>query len=313
MNITTLNVVSLDDGRILKKGGATPTPPSGGADKTLYFDVSNVDPDDREEICGSLSIIVSDSYVGPASWVLGEIVWLKYEINKIGVTPCMAGFPYDEGIIELTSDMIREGILGLGATEISKAEFYPTMLKKGVFIQHIDGTLYREWEWAEKGFSGDEANGVAVISDEASFVIAKDSLGEMPWSSNNVLIGGVTTTTNEDEAFVDFAGEANTTKIASVDHDSAASKCMNFTFPNGQKGYLPSFGELAIWRRVEFEVEDCMMLIGGDTTNQHQAWSSTQCSTDEAWYIAVMGVNDFSAQKKVWDHKVRPVCSLKLK
>ena len=30
MNITTLNVVSLDDGRILKKGGATPTPPSGG-------------------------------------------------------------------------------------------------------------------------------------------------------------------------------------------------------------------------------------------------------------------------------------------
>ena len=32
MNITTLNVVSLDDGRILKKGGATPTPPSGGGD-----------------------------------------------------------------------------------------------------------------------------------------------------------------------------------------------------------------------------------------------------------------------------------------
>ena len=30
MNITTLNVVSLDDGRILKKGGATPNPPSGG-------------------------------------------------------------------------------------------------------------------------------------------------------------------------------------------------------------------------------------------------------------------------------------------
>ena len=30
MNTTTLNVVSLDDGRILKKGGATPNPPSGG-------------------------------------------------------------------------------------------------------------------------------------------------------------------------------------------------------------------------------------------------------------------------------------------
>ena len=37
MNITTLNVVSLDDGRILKKGGATPTPPSGGESNVRYY------------------------------------------------------------------------------------------------------------------------------------------------------------------------------------------------------------------------------------------------------------------------------------
>lgn len=36
MNITTLNVVSLDDGRILKKGGATPNPPSGEETFTYY-------------------------------------------------------------------------------------------------------------------------------------------------------------------------------------------------------------------------------------------------------------------------------------
>ena len=45
MNITTLNVVSLDDGRILKKGGATPTPPSGGESggerEVSYYSIPN--------------------------------------------------------------------------------------------------------------------------------------------------------------------------------------------------------------------------------------------------------------------------------
>lgn len=52
MNVTTLNMTTLDGNVIIKKGGGgtTPTPPSGG-DKTLYFDVSNVDPNEREFIC----------------------------------------------------------------------------------------------------------------------------------------------------------------------------------------------------------------------------------------------------------------------
>lgn len=239
--------------------------------------------------------------------------WLKHEITKIGVTPCMAGFPYEQEIIELTSDMIRETMLGLGATEISKEEFYPTLLKKGVFIQHIDGTLYRGWEWAEKGFSGDEANGVAVISDEVSFVIAKDSLGKMPWSSSNVLIAGITTTTNEDEALNDYAGEANTLKIAYADADSAASKCMSYTFPNGQKGYLPSFGELDLWNRLSSAVENCMLIIGSDSTLSYSAWSSTQYSSDKSWYLKVNGTYDQGPSLKKFDLSIRPVCSLKLK
>lgn len=44
MNTTTLNVVSLDDGRIIKKGGgATPTPPSGGESggiKLMYLNLA---------------------------------------------------------------------------------------------------------------------------------------------------------------------------------------------------------------------------------------------------------------------------------
>ena len=46
MNITTLNVISLDGGRIIRKGGgSTPTPPSGGGESAStieYLDLSEV-------------------------------------------------------------------------------------------------------------------------------------------------------------------------------------------------------------------------------------------------------------------------------
>ncbi|MBR4886818.1 MAG: hypothetical protein IKU16_06025 [Muribaculaceae bacterium] len=50
MSITTLNVVSLDDGRILKKGGATPNPPSGGGEEYgVYLKILDVDCSVDEE------------------------------------------------------------------------------------------------------------------------------------------------------------------------------------------------------------------------------------------------------------------------
>ena len=46
MNTTTLNMTTLDGGVIIKKGGATPTPPSGGESgvgiKLMYLDVEKV-------------------------------------------------------------------------------------------------------------------------------------------------------------------------------------------------------------------------------------------------------------------------------
>lgn len=306
MGITTLNTIGMD-GVIIKKGGGSPTPPSGG-DKTLYFDVSNVDPNEREFICRDYqTIIVSSWFVGPAYWVFVEMEWLKREITKIGVIPCMAGLPYEDGIIELTSDMIREEMLGLGATEISKEEFYPTLLKKGVFIQHIDGTLYRGWEWAEKGFSGDEANGVAVISDEASLVVAKDSLGEIPWSSKpNVLIDGVTTADSYDIAMNYNNGVEDTAKIAAFDPDSAAAKCANYTFPNGQKGYLPSLREI----RMMGGCNEALELIGGAPIDEDGTyyWSSIQWGAEEAWTTRI-GMHDFLPRSKSRNNECRPVCA----
>ena len=46
--------------------------------------------------------------------------------------------------------------------------------KENVFIQHINGTLYTTKQWISNNFTNDLANGVAVITNEASFVVAKD-------------------------------------------------------------------------------------------------------------------------------------------
>lgn len=67
-------------------------------------------------------------------------------------------------------------------------------LPKGAFIQHIDGKLYTTDQWSAMGFTNDEANGVAVISDNAKFVIAKTSFDAYAYKADidaaMTLIGG---------------------------------------------------------------------------------------------------------------------------
>ena len=44
----------------------------------------------------------------------------------------------------------------------------------GVYIQHVNGSLYTESEWTAGGYSNDSANGVAILSETVhAFVIAK--------------------------------------------------------------------------------------------------------------------------------------------
>lgn len=57
---------------------------------------------------------------------------------------------------------------------------YDKNLNEGVFIQHIDGTLYTTDEWAAGEFVADDANGVAVVDKKCSFVVSKANIGSAP-------------------------------------------------------------------------------------------------------------------------------------
>lgn len=156
----------------------------------------------------------------------------------------------------------------------------------GVFIQHIDGRLFTTENWSAGGFSNDEANGVAVLADEASFVIAKTVIGRFSWSSNtNSIIEGVTTAVTVELAKQDFNGQANTALIPG----GAAEACKTYIFPNGKAGYLPSFGELDIVYKNKANVVRALSLIGASGLSTY-LWSSTQKDASSAWnYIMSSG------------------------
>lgn len=154
----------------------------------------------------------------------------------------------------------------------------------GVYIQHIDGTYYTEEEWANLGYSNDLANGVAVVAENAKFVINKNwSLKNQKWSSALTVVEGIPTTTALVDAIKDFNGLANTAVIvAAVGNDSAAKIASATTFPNGNKGYLPSVGECRTLELNRAAVDSAMSLIGG-TAVTGSFWTSTQVDADKAW------------------------------
>ncbi len=124
----------------------------------------------------------------------------------------------------------------------------------GIYIEHVNGTLYTADEWTSGNFSNDDANGVAVVRPiSGSFVIAKELTGELEFGGTFELPSEFFKT--EDEALLDNDGYENTKRIiealqgvqdgyhTNIIGTPAASYCVNYTFPNGNKGYLGASGQ----------------------------------------------------------------------
>lgn len=179
----------------------------------------------------------------------------------------------------------------------------------GVYIQHIDGTLYTTNEWTAGGFTNDQANGVAVGSGAAKFVIAKIGRN-MAWSSDTSnAIEGVLLTTVVAEAEADTDGKDNTEKILATDTGGAVYFCANYEFPNGKMGYMPALGELKQAFQLKRDISDALALIGGDALTL--VWASTQYSNDQSWLTS--GATTYSATYSDKDYKfgqARPFTTL---
>ena len=322
MNITTLNTIGLD-GVIIKKGGGA-TPPSGGDSNIEYIDVSSIAdlyPPDLFTFLGLQVKIeaydASGEYVGPSSFVWTTLEVLNFEAKAIAIavdikSPVRILLRVENEPFEVTDWNVIPGLEDLDLSSLprlTKEEFYTLKspkYKSGTYIQHIDGNLYTKEDWVSNGFSNDDANGVYKSDGWSAMIIAKDSLGSIPWSSKpDVLIDGVTTADSYDIAMHYNNGVEDTVKIAAFDPDSAAAACANYTFPNGQKGYLPSLREV-----VSLEMSnEYMELIGGTPINESQYfWSSVQCSADKAW-TKRLEMWDFINFNKSRNNECRPVCA----
>ena len=163
----------------------------------------------------------------------------------------------------------------------------------GVYIQHIDGSLYTEDEWTEGGYSNEEANGVALLSSTANFVVAKEDLSDkFAWGGYGVVIPDIITSTYFTVAQLDMDGIGNTSKIinyltgtndGNVDGAPAAEAAAAYTFPNGATGYLPALGELSLVKSNGTAFKSALTLIGGSNMSTSE-YSSTQHSDAKAWY-----------------------------
>jgi hypothetical protein len=169
---------------------------------------------------------------------------------------------------------------------ISFGMLYEELL--GVYIQHIDGTLYTKEDWVNEGFSNDLANGVAIagaVTGEG-FVVGKEDLNTIDkyrwYNGSPSLVAGVLATTSSSAAILDMKGLQNTSLLTG-NHD-VAYICSRYTFPNGNKGYLPAMGELHLLYQNVDVVEDLMKTIGGSVFKEGEMyWSSTQVNDKRVW------------------------------
>lgn len=188
----------------------------------------------------------------------------------------------------------------------------------GVYIQHINGTLYTVTQWKNSNFTNDDANGVAVffnLSYLRRMVMAKNSFVG-PWSSNNIVVPGVKcyestsgSTSGVEVSTRDYSGKDNTKYIADVDQNSAAYTCYHYIFPNGKRGYLPAQGELSwlVSRRNDINV--ALEAIGADykLTSDFRFWSSSQNSRYNAFYGTGYQVDAWMTDTKTDNYRFFPV------
>ena len=192
----------------------------------------------------------------------------------------------------------------------------------GLYIQHVNGSLYTEEEWTNGGYSNSEANGVAVIStDMDSFVVAKEeaSSSNLSWGGYGKEIQGVEIASSSSVAIARFNGFNNTSKIVEQLADytdskgitgaPAAEACLSYVFPNGKSGYLPELGELYHLYSNRTQLSNIFSLIGGTDFSQSYYWSSSIKDNNTAWRLYWKG-GARSSMDRNEVFKVRAFCKL---
>lgn len=184
-------------------------------------------------------------------------------------------------------------------------------LKLGVFIVDTNDNLINKDSWSPTMLQ--TTVGVALITEKVAIVISTGLTTNLCWSKTNQLVEGVTTTTDSTVAATDYKGKANTEAIVKAlgQNAPAAYYCSNYTFKNGNKGYLMATGESQEIFVNMRKISELLDYINPNTTNLNhgfEVWTSTQNDESTAWRHD--GMSRKTLSKTVGNNYVVPIYSL---
>lgn len=140
----------------------------------------------------------------------------------------------------------------------------------GCYIQDTNGDLWKRGTWDGTA----TFNGVAIYTEDYAFLVSGTII------KSAIATGTVFNTfdnkySTEDAAKLDFDGYGNTACLDADDSGYIALK--NNLFPDGEKGYIPSLGELLVLYQYKNDIFALLNEVGIDTTDiaDNTYWSST--------------------------------------
>lgn len=168
-----------------------------------------------------------------------------------------------------------------------------TKIANGIYICDNTGALTAVGSW--NAANNSSAIGVAVISDNCSFVIEKTvtvSDSNRNWGGTGTEILGIITTQDSSVAKTDYSGETSTTKIINQlgsGNAPAADYCRGRSCTvNGTTlyGYLGALGEWQTAYNNKAAIDSALSKIGGTAMKTaHAHWTSTQWASNDAWSL----------------------------
>lgn len=210
----------------------------------------------------------------------------------------------------------------------------------GIFIMYhhtSDGypLMVKPNDWPSLQSSGEVADGVAVFEGGRHIVVAPTQADALPWSSaavqadspnygNDDSFAGGVSENNRLAATLDFNGRQHTDaaiRASSSSHVTntaayAPGYCRQYSRANSKgKGltagywWLPSVGELLMMYANKLKINYALSLINGaQQLDEYWYWSSTENSSQHAWYLYFGDGYLRSWRDKVGDKgHVRPV------
>lgn len=181
-------------------------------------------------------------------------------------------------------------------------------ITNGVYICDNTGNLTTVESWNTSNNSS--AVGVAVISDNCSFVIGKTRSNKgKTWSKilYGTTVSGIMTTSNSSTAKTDYAGKANSDVVRGL--TSGEDNAFNLAYSNTITvngtilyGYIGALGEWVTAYNNKSSIDNALSTIGGTAISISANWTSTQDDATGAWYLDWGG--PISSQLKEFDFTV---------